>query len=231
MEQIPLVDDSELRLTIAEPQSAVRGGLIVLPEARGVTATVRRLADALAGEGWLVVVPHLYHRDGVDELPGDGPEGTAERIRAQVERLSAASVFTDTDAATEWLAEQGVTTDRIGVLGFGLGGTLALLVAAQRELGAAVTVGGVGVVQPVTPALPALVDAAPELRCPWLGIYGGDDPVSEDEVHKLRQAVDSAQVAADLVHLGDGAHRFPADRSTCAEAWNRTLNWFGSHLL
>lgn len=214
-------------LTIAEPESVVRGGIVVVQEARGVTETVRRLADELACEGWLAVIPHLYHRDGVDELSTDSD---AEQVRRQVERLSSASVLVDCDGALSWLAARGVRADQTGVVGSGLGGTVALIVATRRDLGAAVTVGGIGIVAPVSPALPALVEAAPELRCPWLGIYGGDDLVPEDEVHKLCHVVHSAQVATHLVHFTPGERRCGAERSVAVEAWTRTLNWFDSHL-
>ncbi len=222
LEQIPLPDGSELHLTVAAPESAIRGGIIVGQEEHGVTDAVWQLAEGLAGEGWLSVIPHLYHPDGADELPHDSDP---EQVRRHVERLSAESLHADTDASLRWLARRGVSADRIGVVGFGLGGAVALIVATQRDLGAAVTVGGTGVVQPVAPTLPALVDVAPDLRCPWLGIYGPNSKVPEEEVHKLRDAAHSAQVATDLVH-----YCVDTERSIAEETWARTLNWFGSHL-
>lgn len=220
LEQLPLSDGTRLRLTVAAPESAVRGGIVVGPQARGVTDVVWQLAAGLAGEGWLAVIPHLYHRDGVDELAGNG-----DAVGNHVERLTAESVHADTDAAFGWLARRGVSADRTGVVGLGLGGAVALIVATQRDLGAAVTIGGIGVVTPVAATLPALVDIAPDLRCPWLGIYDQDGEVPEEEVHKLRDAAHSAQVATDLVHC-----RFDTDQSVAPEVWARTLNWFGGHL-
>ncbi len=220
LEQVLFSDGTRLRLTVAVPESAVRGGIVVEPEARGVTDAVWRLAAGLAGEGWLAVIPHLYHRDGVDELPGDG-----DTAGNHVEWLTAESVHADTDAVFGWLARRGVTADRTGVVGFGLGGAVALIVATQRDLGAAVTIGGASVMQPVAARLPALVDVAPDLRCPWLGIYSQDGEVPEEEVHKLRDAAHSAQVATDLVYC-----HFDTDQSVAPEAWARTLNWFGGHL-
>lgn len=226
-ELIPLPDGSELRLTVAEPDSSVRGGIVVVHEARGVTDAVRELAEGLAAEGWLAVVPHLYHRDGADELHEDGD---SDAVRDQVQRLSADSVLADTDASFRWLAGREVTADRMGVVGFGLGGSVALIVAARRDLGAAVSVAAVGVLSAVSETLPPLVEAAPELRCPWLGIYGGDGFVPEDEVQKLRDAAAAASVATDLVHFPGSHHRFDTDQATAAEAWTRTLNWFDSHM-
>ncbi|MBV9139617.1 MAG: dienelactone hydrolase family protein [Pseudonocardiales bacterium] len=232
LEQILLADGTRLPLTIAAPESAIRGGIVVEPDARGVTDAVWQLAAGLAGDGWLAVIPHLYHRDGIDELPGEFP-GAGETLGTCVERLRVHSLHADTDAALGWLARRGVSADRIGVVGFGLGGTAALLVATQHSLGAAVTIDGIGVVVPVSVAanLPTLVDVAPELRCPWLGIYRRNGAVPEEEVRKLQDAAHSAQVATDLVHCAldtDGA--FDTDRSLAPEAWARTLNWFGSHL-
>jgi carboxymethylenebutenolidase len=220
LEKLPLSDGSELRLTVAMPESVVRGGIMVVPEARGVTDAVWQLAESLAGERWLSVIPHLYHRDGIDELPDD-----PEQVHRYVARLSADSVDIDTDASLRWLARHGVSADRTGVVGFGLGGAVALIVATQRDLGAAVTVDGIGVVQPVASTLPALVEAAPGLRCPWLGLYGSGSEALEEQVHKLRDAAHSARVATDLVH-----YCLDTDHSTGDETWARMLNWFDSHL-
>jgi carboxymethylenebutenolidase len=224
LELIPLSDGRGLRLSVAAPDSAVLGGIIVGPEARGVTDAVWQLAAGLASEGWLAVIPHLYHRDGVDELPADCDE-CGDVLLSHVERLTTESVHADTDGAIRWLMRRGVTADRIGVMGFGLGGAVALIVATQRDLGAAVTVGGIGVVQRVATSLPALVDIAPELRCPWLGIYGRGGSVPEEEVDKLRDAAHSARVATELVHGS-----FDTDQPVAPEAWARTLNWFAGHL-
>ena len=55
-ETVPLVDGSALRLTVAEPVGPVRGGIVVLHEARGMTAAARGMVEGLAAEGWLTVV-------------------------------------------------------------------------------------------------------------------------------------------------------------------------------
>jgi carboxymethylenebutenolidase len=216
-ETVPLVDGSALRLTVAEPVGAVRGGVVVLHEARGVTDTVRGLVSGLAADGWVAVAPHLYHRDGADELDGD--DGA---VREQVERLSGDQVMADTDTAFGWLADREITADRMGVLGFDLGGSVALRVAAKRTLGAAVTVGGDG-------ALPGMVDAAPGLTCPWLGIYG-ERAADDAEIEELRGAAARSEQATDLVTYPATGYRFDADPDAAADAWQRTLNWFDSHL-
>ncbi|MFC4005003.1 dienelactone hydrolase family protein [Prauserella oleivorans] len=202
-------DGRGVQLTFAEPDRAVRGGVVVLHEAEGVTAEVQELLAALASDGWLAVAP---------DIAGGGS-------------FDGRSVLAATDVTLAWLADREVRADLIGVMGFDLGGTAALVVAARRKLGAAVSVGGRGVVEPVSDALPALVDIAGELSSPWLGLYGDDgDEAAEAEIERLREAAASAPVAANVIRYPGASHRFDADPAAAAEAWQRTLDWFGAYL-
>lgn len=223
-ETLPLDDASQLRLTVAEPETTVRGGIVVLHEARGVTDTMRGLVSSLAAEGWLAVAPHLYHRDGNDEVAG-------EHVADHVNRLTPESIMADSDAAFGWLAARGVTPDRMGVLGFDLGGAVAIKVATRRPVGATVSVSAPGIVNPISDQLRPLVDTTPELSGPWLGLYGGDETAAPaEEVEKLRDAAASAPVATDVVRYPDADHRFDTHPASATDAWQRTLNWFDSHL-
>lgn len=220
-ETVDLTDGSTMRLTVAEPDNAVRGGIVMLHEAAGVTDRTVLLAAALAEEGWLTVVPHIYHGDEDDQVRAD------ERLRT----LSGPAVLADTDAACVWLADHGVTTDRIGLIGFDLGGAVATVIAASRAVGAAVSVAGGGILRPLSAGLPALVEVAGELTCPWLGIYGDrDEDISVEEVEKLREVAAASGVATDVVRFAEANHRFDTDQDAAAEAWHRVLNWFDSHL-
>lgn len=206
-----LDDGRALRMTVAEPHGVVRGGLVMLPDAAGAAdPAASGLPARLAAEGWLVAVPHLK---GAGTLP-----------------VELDSVLDDVDIAFGWLATHGITADRIGVLGFDFGGAIALMVAAERHIGAAVTVGGGAVLQPVSEGLPALVDVAAELRCPWLGIYGEHRAGESDEVEKLRGAAIGSGMATDVVLLADPDHRFDLHPDTAGEAAQRVFNWFDAHL-
>ncbi|WP_199440766.1 dienelactone hydrolase family protein [Umezawaea beigongshangensis] len=216
-ETLSLTDGRELRFTVAEPENAVRGGIVVLHEARGVTDTVRGLVSGLADEGWLAVAPHLYH--DADELDSGDGDGVRERVSA----LSGDAVLADTDVAFVWLGQRGVHGDHMGVVGFDLGGTVAMVVAASRTIGAAVSIGAPGVLEPLSDGLPALVDIAEELACPWLGLYRAGAEVSESDVEKLHDVASDASVATDVVTVGDTPE-------ASAQAWQRALSWFDSHL-
>src|SRR5438874_9179025 len=98
-------DGRTLRLTYAEPERVVRGGLVVLHEGRGLTDLVRKLVDDLAAEGWLVVAPHLYHGvSGVDEVDH-------HEVPDHLVKLTGQSVLADTDISFAWLAQRGVRAD------------------------------------------------------------------------------------------------------------------------
>ncbi|KZB81717.1 dienelactone hydrolase family protein [Amycolatopsis regifaucium] len=198
------VDGHTLRLTFAEPEGVVRGGLVVLhEEAEEVEEGLGLLLAGLAGEGWLTVTPHLDRDD-----------------------LTQRDLLDATDATLAWLSERGVQADLVGVVGFDLGGTAALVVASNRRLGAAVSVGGQGVAE-----LPVLVEIAGRLTSPWLGMYGdAGDEAGGAQFEQLRDAAASAGVATDVVRYPGANHRFDADPDAAAEAWQRTLNWFDAHL-
>jgi carboxymethylenebutenolidase len=241
-ETIPLVDDTELAVTVGEPESAaaVRGGIVVLHSSHGVTERTERIVEGLAGEGWLTVAPHLFHREGAARF--DDAASASEGAT----RVSGASVLADSDAAFGWLADHGVPSDRMGVLGFDLGATAALVVASQRALGAAVTVAAAGVQAPLADGLPALLDIIGELTCPWLGLYGETgDSVDPSDVDRLREAAHASGGVVDVVVFPASEHRFDADEvaplaqdpledhegeGTRSEARNRVLNWFDAHL-
>ncbi|BBF99038.1 carboxymethylenebutenolidase [Pseudonocardia saturnea] len=197
----------------------------MLHEARGVTQIVRGIVDRLAEDGWLAVAPHLYRGDD-DSEAGDDEQDDAQ-IEKKVGSLTLQQVMDDCDTTFGWLADTGIEADRMGVLGFDLGGTVALQVAARRRFGAAVTVAGEGIESSPSSSVSALVAAAPDLSCPWLGIYSEADG---DAVERLRAAAESSGVATDVVVYPNTGHRFDDDPESAAEAWQRVLNWFDSHL-
>ena len=126
--------DTQVPITVAEPEGNARGGIVVLHESREFTGPLLELMRALATEGWTVVAPNLFHRingEPVREVFGD-------------------ELFDDFDACFDWLTRRGVFPDCIGVLGFDHAGTAAFLVATNRPVGAAVSVAAPGIVEPLT---------------------------------------------------------------------------------
>ncbi|MFC4606061.1 dienelactone hydrolase family protein [Rhodococcus kronopolitis] len=215
-------------LTVAVPDGPARGGIVVLHESRVFTEALLDLMGLLAGEGWLTVAPHLFHRQ---------PAGTDVEVFGD-------NLFADFDAAFDWLTGRGVYPDCVGVLGFDDAGTAALLVATDRPVGAAVSVAARGIVTALRPDAPALVDAVAALQAPWLGLYGEDDPRTPPaHVERLRDATARAPVATHVVsyrglaHRADEPPRVPADgdeadpaTQAIVDAQRRIFDWFDANL-
>ncbi|MET8654989.1 MULTISPECIES: dienelactone hydrolase family protein [Nocardia] len=213
--------DAKVPITVVEPEGNARGGIVVLHESREFTGSLLELMKALAGEGWTVLAPDLFHRgngDPAHEVFGD-------------------ELFADFDACFDWLTQHGVFPDCIGVLGFDHAGTAAFLVATNRPVGAAVSVAAPGIVEPLTSEADALIRVAPELKAPWLGLYGTDDPATPPaHIDQLRDATARASVASLVIsypglrHRADTPGRDPDDDHITLDSQTRIFDWFDSNL-
>jgi carboxymethylenebutenolidase len=92
-----------------------------------------------------------------------------------------------------------------------MGGSVTFLAAARRTLGAGVTFYGGGVGEGRF-GMPPLVEMAPGLQTPWLGLYGDEDQgIPVDQVEALRQAAATAPVPTEIVRYADAGHGFHCD--------------------
>ncbi len=219
-------------LAVATPEGPVRGGIVVVQEIYGVNEHILAATSALAAQGYLAVAPHLYHRVTVEAI------GDYQAARPLVHGLTAESLRADVGDALEFLADAGVDGDRIGILGFSMGGTVALWAAASLPVAAAVSFYGGGIDKPRWPGVPAGLESGGQLRAPWLGLYGDKDrSIPVQQVEALRGTFGSSGVAATIVRYPDAGHAFASDTRSpkyraeaAADAWNRALSWFDAHL-
>jgi carboxymethylenebutenolidase len=228
---IPSVADST-PLSIHSPSGDPKGGIVVFQEGFGVNGHIEDVARRFADEGWLTVAPHLFHRSGDPQLGYYDVSQAAPHMS----QLTADGVLYDVEAAFACLSEAGIGTDRTGVVGFCMGGTVALVVAVRREVGAAVTFYGGGVDEGRFGFDPLVVEAA-GLRAPWLGLYGDlDQGIPVASVERLRAVAASSGQPTEVVRYPDAGHGFHCDRraayhpSSAQDAWQRTLGWFDRHL-
>jgi carboxymethylenebutenolidase len=79
-----------------------------------------------------------------------------------------------------------------------MGGTVTFLAAARHPLGAAVSFYGGGVAEGRF-GMPPLIELAPELETPWLGLFRDlDQGIDVEGVERLREAVRRAPVPAEV---------------------------------
>jgi carboxymethylenebutenolidase len=219
-------------LSVHAPDGDPKGGVVVIQEIFGVNDHIEDIGRRLADAGWLAVAPHLFHRTGDPSLGyTDMEEG-----RAHAGKMTTEGVLEDVDAAIARIADAGIPASRTGIIGFCMGGTIAMLAAVHRDLGAAVTFYGGGVTEGRF-GFGSLVDEAAGLRAPWLGLYGDlDQGIPVTDVEQLRTAVASSEHPTEIVRYPDAGHGFNCDRRgsyhepSATDAWRRTLDWFDRYL-
>lgn len=211
----------------------VRGGVVVVQEAFGVNEHMEDVTRRIAGLGYHAVAPHFFHRTGSAVIP----YGQFQQVMEHFAGLDDDKILSDVDAAVAHLVSSGLPAARVGIVGYCFGGRVTFLAAARRSLGAAVGFYGGGIVSGRVPQFPALVDEAVSLQTPWLGLFGDDDQsIPVDDVERLREALKSAPVEAEVVRYAGAGHGFFRDVSddyrpeAAADAWQRLQDWFDRQL-
>jgi carboxymethylenebutenolidase len=224
--------DGDMALYDAEPEGPARGAVIVVQEAFGVNGHIEDVTRRMAAAGYRAVAPHLFHRTGDPVID----YGDYDKLMPHFAGISEAGVLNDLDATIAHLGESGFPPARTGVVGFCMGGTIAFLAAVRLPMGAAVTFYGGGVTQGRFGMAP-LVELAPRLQAPWLGLYGDEDQgIPVEQVEELRAAVATAPVDTEIVRYAGAGHGFHCDqrgdynKAAAVGAWQRTLDWLGLHL-
>jgi carboxymethylenebutenolidase len=225
--------DGDMPTYLATPDGDARGGIVVVQEAFGLTTHIQSICRRLADAGYTAIAPALFHRVGspVHDY------GDFNAVMPSMGSLTAGGIETDLDAAFADLKARGFQDRRTGVVGFCMGGTVTFFAATQWALGAAVTFYGGGVSLGRF-GFPSLLDLAPELQTPWLGLYGDlDQGISVDDVESLRRVTAKASVPTEIVRYPDATHGFNCDdrpeaynEPSATDAWRRTLAWFTQHL-
>lgn len=222
-------DGTDLGLWVARPEGAeARPGILVFHEVYGVDPHVRDVARRLAGEGYVAAAPDLFHRTAPRF---EGSYEDPEAARAQARRGTAEGIAADGSAAYRWLTTQGgVPQDRVGALGFGMGGAIAWRANAGLPLRAAISFYGARIAD--------LLDLAPHLHAPMLLFWGGLDPhVAAGERARIAAALkeyDRAYVECEFSFADHGFFcdaRGEHDPAAAAQAWALTRAFLAEALI
>jgi carboxymethylenebutenolidase len=203
----------------------VRGngpGIIVIQEWWGLVDHIKEVCDRFAGEGFVALAPDLYHGKTTKSPDEAGKLMMAMRID-EAEK--------DLRAAADYLAIQDSTTsERIGVVGFCMGGALALYTATKNpKIGACVVFYG---------GHPKVKPDLPNLHAPMLGLYADrDDFVTPDLVRELERKLKDLGKEVEVKIYPDADHAFFNDArpevynaGAAADAWQRTVEFLRKNL-
>jgi carboxymethylenebutenolidase len=207
--------------------------VLVIEEIFGVHEYIRDICRRLAHLGFLAVAPELYARIADLSKMSD----VQQIFHDVILRAPDATLLSDLDHTAAWAAENHGDPGRLAVVGFCRGGRDTWLYAAHNpDLKAAVAfygpvAGPVSTIQPHTAA-----EVAPDLKCPLLGLYGGQDPsIAVADVQAAAARARKAGRTVEIVVYPDAGHGFHADyrpsynAADAQAAWGRMLDWFKTH--
>ncbi len=229
--RVPCGPGTEMDAYWVEPRGPARASLVVVQEIFGVNASMRDLADDLAGEGYACLVPDIFWRlERRVELGNGEDEALRNRAIALMKRFDVETGVADLAAGAAWLRARKIGSGKVGVLGFCLGGRLAALLGASGAVDAACAFYGVG--------LDAYLDRLAKAPAPTQFHFGELDtqiPPATIEAVRAAQA-QSGQAGAVFVYPG-AAHAFynrhrldRFDAAAHATSRGRLLDFFGATL-
>lgn len=225
--------DGSLPVYEVVPDSPARGAIVVIQEAYGVNDHIEDVAKRFAGAGYHAVAPHLYHRQGINVLPYDD----FDQVRPHMAELTDKGIGTDVDTTVDHLTQLGFGLPAVGIVGFCMGGAIALAESVDHRFGAAVTFYGGGVTAGRF-GYPPLAELAPRLLSPWLGLFGDrDGGIPPEHVELLRDEAAKAPVPTAIVRYPEAGHAFHCDarpeayhEASARDAWAKAVDWLARYL-
>ncbi len=192
-------------------------GVIVIQEWWGLDGHIKSIADRFAREGFVALAPDLYHGHAATE-PDE-----ARKLVMNLNREQAIKDLTGAVAHLKSMSE--VTPKRFGCIGFCMGGSLTLALAAATPDIAAAAPFYAGMQPP--PAELAKIEA--KMFC----AFGADDAgIPMENVRKFEDALKSSDRDA-VVKVYEGApHSFFNDTresyrpAAAKDAWEHSLSLF-----
>ena len=202
---------------VARPAGQPVAAIVVVHEWWGLNTQIRGIALRLASQGYLAIVPDLYHGKVATEA-----ENAHELMRA----LDDERALADLDAAAAWIrAQPGRAKSRIGVLGFCMGGSHALQFALHSSSVAAVVM---FYGRPVTDS-----EKLAALKAPLLAHFGAlDQGLGPDRAEEFKTALKEARKDASVYVYPGAGHAFMNEArdsyhpDAARLAWARTLAFF-----
>lgn len=211
---------------VARPAGDIKAAIIIIPEIFGVNAGIRKKCDDWAAQGYLAIAPDIFWRfaPGVELNPD--VEAEMQEALGYFGQYDADEGVKDIEAAIRWLRDEGA--QKVGCVGFCLGGRLAYMAAARTDIDASVGYYGVMIDQ--------MLNESHAIANPlMLHIPTADHFVDATAQAKVHEALDAHPKVT--LHDYDGLdHGFAAaegdrrDEAGAKLADERTLNFFAEHL-
>lgn len=187
----PCDDGHAMRGVLTMPDATSgrrRPALVMIYEILGMSEEMKQVARDLADEGYVVLIPDLFDRPG--------PKAICVARTLAASATGSGQAIGDLEAARRWLAARpDVDEERMGVIGFCMGGGFALVLAMNGKYKVA------------APFYGSAPDPMPR-SCPVVASYGARDPRFARFAPTLRKNLEALGVPHDVKVYPDAGHSF-----------------------
>jgi carboxymethylenebutenolidase len=207
------------------PDKGPHPAIIVIQEWWGLNEHIKDISRRFAREGYVAIAPDLFSRLGHKVTTDPNEAGKLMQALQQSEALE------DLLATAAYLKTlDGIDPRRLGVIGFCMGGSYALMLpCTTREIKAAVVFYG---------QVPDPDEPLKNLAAQVLYIYGEDDGwITKADVQRLQDALRKYNRPGEVKTYPGCPHAFFNDTRKdvyrvieAEDAWKRTLSFFQRHL-
>ena len=207
---------------LGTPATGSGPGIVVLQEYWGLVDHIKDIVDRFAKAGFVALAPDLYHGETTKK-----PDRAGKLMMA----LNIAETEKDLRGAVQYLLDHPKTSgDRVGTVGFCLGGQLSLYAAcANQKVGACVDFYGVH---------PNVHPPIQNLAAPVLGFFAEHDEfVGPEVVDQLEKKLLDAGKAIEFHRYAGAHHAFFNDARPevyhagyADKAWQRMVAFFKENL-
>jgi carboxymethylenebutenolidase len=208
---------------LALPEARSGPGVVVIQEWWGLVDHIKSVCDRLAAEGFVALAPDLYRGETASEPDEAGKQMMALNLQRAAQDMSGA-----VDAVL-----QRSSGDGVGVIGFCMGGGLALVLGSHRPDAVRAVVPFYGVI-PWPEAQPDYSKLSAAIQ----GHYAANDGFASPEaVRALEDQLRSLGKRVDMFTYSDTEHAFFNDErpevyspAASKQAWERSLAFLRAEL-
>jgi carboxymethylenebutenolidase len=192
-------------------------GVLVLHSLWGLTSSVKDLCDSLADRGYTVLAPDI----NFGELPETEEEGIDRLGEASPDRLASLVL------SSARLLHNQSTEGPIGVVGFGMGGSLGLWASVRLSDLIGATVSFYGTQQ---------IDFAGSKSAYLVHFAEEDDYITDDEAAFMEATMGLESLPVEIITYPGTKHGFcepdgeSFDPEALEQAWERTIDFLDERL-
>lgn len=233
------VEGQEMATFVALPQGAgPHPAVLVFEEIYGVNSHIRDVAERLAGEGYFAIAPDFHHRAWATGTQLGYDEAGRKKGMTVIPSLSGAGIEADIAATLAYVAQRPeASRDKLGAIGFCIGGHVAFLAAATHPFAATASFYGGGIATFSPGGGPKTVERAGDIKGKILCLFGRQDQsITPEEVQTIERALEAKQVRHEVVVYDQAGHGFFCDQrpsydaEAAADAWERVKRLFAEEL-